>query len=223
MAFTRDITAEGTDATGNTVLALPTNVYNQASGKTLVVQVCWENDSSTCSVADIAGNTYTPLTKVNNGSDAMNTQIFYCLVSLASAVNVVTATFNSGTANYCNVVLNSYTPSGTPSFVAQNSGTGTGTAVATASATAGTMASGSIKDFSGFTMTVGSGWTVVADHAANASHMEDRIDNPGGSIVADGTLSGSANWLAAIATFTDSGGGGSTPTKGRLSLLGVGL
>lgn len=214
MAFTRGVTATNVDATGNPVLTLATSgTFNLAAGKTMPVLVAWENDSGTCSLADVAGNTFTPCTKVNDGVNAMNIQIFYVLSTLASAVNVVTATFPSTTANFCSIWVGVYNPAGTASFVGQNSGTGTSANPASGSATAGTMAVGGVKDFSGsITLTPGTGWSLTQEYVSNASHFIDRIDAPGGSIPANGTLSGSAAWLAALATFTDSGGGGSVNT-----------
>lgn len=219
MAFTRGTTAKNVDASGGTVLTLATaGTYIQPANDLLGVIVMWENDHSTCTVADVAGNIFTACTKVYDGSHDMNIQMFYKLSATGSLVNAVTATFPSGTANYCSIWAGTYTPAGTASFVGQNSGFGTSANPLSASATAGTLALGGVKDFSGsITLTPGANWNLTQEYISNASHFMDRIDNPGGSIVANGTLSSSADWLSALATFTDSGGGGSVfiPPIGR--------
>lgn len=89
-------------ATGGVIGSVGTVVSNQmyvSTGELIVACVRWGNNTSqtVTGVADTAGNTYTPLTRVVNGtSEAI--QYWYCANATGNANNVVTATFsaNSG-------------------------------------------------------------------------------------------------------------------------------
>lgn len=202
---TRDVQAVGTDATGSTFATYPTAAYNQAANKVMVVTVEWEGDLLTCTVADTAGNTFSPATRINDTVHTMNIRQFYCLVSLAHATNVVTATFTSGAADYLTVRVESFTPSGTPAFVGQGSGTGTSTHAVSGSVTGGNFAVGGIKDFSGgLNLTPDSGWTIDYENTANATHFVDSITATTPT-TCGGTFVSSTDWLVSVLTFSESG------------------
>lgn len=202
MSFTRGPVAYG-DTYASSVNTLDTASFNLAAGKLVVVSVMWEGVTGTTTLSDTAGNTYTAGTKVTVDASSKWVQMFYCLSSSANAANVVTADLPDG-ATYAKVCATVYLPGGSASFVAEGTGSGLSAAPATSSFTAGDCAVCAMAEFSGQTGTVGSGWTNVVDDSTNASHIEDRIDSPGGSITGSYSIPG-ANWGIVGMSFSDSG------------------
>lgn len=206
MPFTRGPVAYG-DTYATTVNTLDTSPsFNLAAGKLVVVSTMWEGVSGTASVSDTAGNTYTAGTKVQVDGSSKWVKMFYCLSSASNASNVVTADLPDG-CNYAKVCATVYNPSGSASFVAEGTGAGTSAAPATASFTAGDCAVCAMGEYAGQTGTAGTGWTNVVDDSSNASHIEDRIDSPGGTITGSYSIAG-ANWGIVAMSFADGGGGG---------------
>lgn len=203
MAFTRrTFTGAANGAASTTIAAGP---YSQSAGDLICVLVKWEGGNFTISsVTDTAGNTYvTTLQRARFAANDEQTQICYCLNATANASNTVTVTF-SGSATFREINVQPYQPGGTVSFVAEPTPTtGTGTAAATGSFTAGTLAVSAMAEFSGINAAPGTNWTEQVDDVGTGAHFFDRIDNPGGTIVADATMSSSVDWLAAAASFTD--------------------
>lgn len=207
MGFTRDGTyRKGYSASASSVATDAT--FNLSTGRMVVVCVqTFFNFAQTWSVTDTAGNTYTGLTKYNDGDSVAATQLFYCLSTTASsASNTWTASFGE-TANEPTIAVTVYSFTGTTALVASSGAGGNSAAPASAAITAGQMAVTSVKHYSANTPTAGSGWTEQWTQVDGGPYQQDRIDDPGGTITPQISLSGSAQWVCAGASFSDTASG----------------
>jgi hypothetical protein len=202
--FTKLTQISAEDSSGTGATTNPAAAFNCAAGEVIVVGLKWEGAAGTASVPnDTAGNVYTALTKANNTTQNVFTQLFYCLVAAANAANVVAPAFPTG-ATFRSTQVFRATCTGTPSFVAEGVAieavTDTNPPL-TPAFTAGQYAVAFLGEFAGTTSTPGSGWTEKTDTGANGSHSFDRVDNPGGTITANCTLGTTATWAFAAASF----------------------
>lgn len=92
--YVRTLTATNT-ASGTTLAA---SAFALATGESVFVWVRHETGSTTVSVSDTAGNTYTALSAANTSNGAYG-QWFYCLNATGHASNVVTVTW-AGAQSY---------------------------------------------------------------------------------------------------------------------------
>ena len=193
-------------APATTLPCPPTGSYNLAASKCVVVTLQWEDSSSTgASVTDTAGNTYTPGTVQQVVANPCWIQQFYCLSSTANATNVFTGNYASG-STFRAIQVSVYNLTNTAALVAQATGaSGTSANPATAAFAAGDFAVAGCGDYSGLTTTAGTGWTEQFD--LTGYHIDDRVDSPGGTYIADFTLSGSAPWGIVAMSFSDQAGG----------------
>ena len=213
MGFTRQAGASGSDSSGSGSTTIAAAAFNLVAGRLVVVVAKSEGAAGTIdSVADTAGNTYTPLTGQSYAAGSEGrARMFYCLSATGNATNVVTVTYSSGSSAYRYVRAQSYSYDGTSSFVAQNGANANSAAADSGTATAGKMAAGIIAEFTGAAITPGSGWTETDADTTTGGHFLDRVDSPGGSISCNATVT-SNYWAALIATFTDTGGDTTAPT-----------
>lgn len=118
------------DTTSGTSLALPAT--SLTAGNHIFVYVRWENSSTTVSVSDTAGNTYTGLTATNT-SDGCYGRWFYCLNASGNASNVVTVAWSSArTFRWIGSLQFSCTTS--PAYDTETSGSGASSTSVTSSA-----------------------------------------------------------------------------------------
>lgn len=212
MAFSRDGTVrKGYSASATTVATDST--FNLSTGRLVVVAVqSFFTFNFSWSVSDTAGNTYTALTRYIDGDSTSGVQLFYCLsTTSANASNTWTASYGE-TANEPTIAVMVYSYSGTATLLDSDGAGGNSAAPASPAITAGDCAVAAVKHFSAETTTVGSGWTEQWDQVNGGPYFEDRIDSPGGTITPQISLSASAQWAIAGASFSnDAGGGGSSP------------
>lgn len=210
MAITRGaaITA-AFDRTGTNIASLATGAYSQSAGDMLIVYVRWEaNAALPTGVADTAGNTYVPrITGVSAVVDGL--AIYDCMSCSGNASNVITVTWAAATAQFVMIAPFRYTHTGTMSFNASPAAaTGTSTTPATAAFSAGNMAVGIATNNSGITYSSSNaGWTTQLNDNI-AALIQDRIDSPGGTYAAGGTMTGSDTWEMLAASYTETISGG---------------
>lgn len=214
MSFTRDFTSGsppiGSDSSGSGSSSQATSAgFNLSTGRLVAVRVKWEAANGTCTVADTAGNTYTPATKQRDATHEISTQWFYCLsTTFGNASNIWTATLPTGSL-YRDIVAFIYTPGGIASFIGESGAAqvSADTHAVSAAITAGTLAVCGGSENVGQAATPDSGWTEQSDVAANATHSFDRIDAPGGTVTPGFTFATSTAWTIAGITFSDAGTG----------------
>lgn len=214
MAFTRGLVVTSVDGSGAGSFTQATAAFVMTAGRVAVVAIRWEGDDGTVLVADTALNTWVARTKANDPTNHMNVQLFYVLSATGNATNVLTATFSLNTAAYRSVTVMQYIPGGTATFVASPANaSGTSAGPVTASFTAGNLAVGQIAEFAGTSNTATSPYADTSEQPSVGSHCFDRIDNPGGSITAGGTLGTSTAWIITAASFSDGAAGVSPLNK----------
>lgn len=160
----KDITIANNSFGGN--IATSTTVASSATattaGNLICVGIRWGNATSqtVTGVADTAGNTYTALTAVVNGtSDAE--QIWYAKNITANAANVVTATFSATSAANAIYIWEVSGLDKTSPLVAQPSGVGVGSGTSIATGTFTTGNDNEITFAIGTAFAVGTTWTSV--------------------------------------------------------------
>lgn len=199
-------------ASGGTIA---TGATSHTTGNLLVCCVRHESTATTISVADTAGNTWTPLTKVSHGGTDMHLQLFYVLNCTGNASNVVTATFGANRA-YRGIQVMQF--SGLAAYDEEDSGTAsTATSVtsgAVAIDSAGVVVNG-IAIYGGLTTwSASTGYTLV-QNATDTKYMGMSYELQTGSSSETPGASGSSNdfWIIVSAAFLETGGGGGT-TRG---------
>jgi len=204
MAFTRRTAQIVHNGGGGVDTVIETAAYNQASGDLIVVTCTWETTSTSPTITDTAGNTYTAGTTQQNNSNAQWIRQFYCINCLGHANNVVTATFGAST-NYNSLKVTPYLPAGTAALVDNEVGQfGAFSGVDITGVTAGDLAVFGVAMWSGDAMTALSPWNELDDGGQTGSHLWDRIDSPGGTFDAEATAdSGTAEKCGSVMTFSD--------------------
>ena len=202
----------GSPATGSaggvndTVIAA--SAFNLITGNGVIVGVKCEGVATIDSVTDTAGNTYTGLTAATYTTNGVE-RMFYCANATGNASNVVTGNFSASIAYRGITVWQvSGQDTGAGFLVDSDTQTGSGTTSMTSpSITAGDAAFFFIGEYAGTSATPGSGWTESADDATGAFKAYYRIDSPGGTYAASGTLAASTNYglsILSIASGTTS-------------------
>ena len=186
---------------------IPAPAMNVATGDGLIVGVKCEGTTTINSVTDTAGNTYTAATADATYTTDGHCRLFYCANATANAANVVQGNFSNSIA-YRGITVwqvRGHDP-GAGFVVDSDVQTGSGTATMTSpSITAGDAAFFFIGDYAGTTATPGSGWTEDADDSAAAYKAYHRIDSPGGTYAASGTLAVSTNYGLGIISIAAAG------------------
>lgn len=220
MSFTPETVRSSVDSSGGSATTQATAAFSLGAGRLAIVELTWEGNLGSSSIADTALNTFTPLTKASDANQ-QNAQLFYCLSTTAHATNVVTATLPAG-SQFRSIAVRPYLPSGTASFVAAPANAaGISTTPLTAAFTAGDLAVALVKEFSGgITLTPTSPYASAFEDTSVAVHFINRTDSPGGTITAGGTLGGSTTWLITAASFADAVGG--AVRRNSLGLMGAG-
>ncbi len=201
---------------------------NNTAGNLLVAVI--QVSADVTGVTDTAGNTWQKAVEEENGGGANYLEIWY-VPNCASGANTVTAA-NSFGSSFCHIWVAEYSGADTSSPLDQTASdqntTGDPDSGATSTTTqANELLVGGIANNGARTAT----WTEpdteqYDDASAGASRAlsaADEIVGSTGTYSATGTLSGSADWLAAVATFLEAGGGGAytlTADAGSLTLAG---
>lgn len=199
--------SSGVGGTNDTVIAAP--AINLVTGNAVIVGVKMEASGTINSVTDTAGNTYTGLTDATYTTDG-HCRMFYCANATGNASNVVTGNFSTSVPYRGITVWQvSGQDTGAGFLVDSDVQTGSGTtSITSPSVTAGDAAFFFLGEYAGTSATPGSGWTESADDATGAFKAYYRIDSPGGTYTAGGTLGTSTNYglvimsIAAGATGT---------------------
>lgn len=192
----------GVGGTNDNKIAAP--AINVATGDGIIVGVKCEGAVTINSVTDTAGNTYTGLPDATYTTDG-HCRMFYCANATANASNVVQGNF-SGSIPYRGITVWQVRghDSGAGFVVDSDQQTGSGTATITSPAvTAGDAAFFFLGEYAGTTATPGTGWTEAADDGDFKAYH--RVDSPGGTYAAAGTLGTSTNYGLGIISIAAAG------------------
>lgn len=207
------------DDTSTSTLALP--AINQAAGQLIIASITWESTDTTVTVADTAGNTFTPLTKRKHTTTDMWVQEFYCLNSLSNATNVTTFTW-AAAAPFKHGRVGTFSFAGTAAFGTEGTieltgGTANGPIAITPSGTSANLLHTSNKIFDGSPNSIwaGAGSGTWVEQGPNF----DLIYTQYQPVVGTGAINGGANNSSAAdqvltySTFYEVVGGGATNTS----------
>jgi len=183
---------------------------SNTSGNLIIAAVRASTTSQTVTVTDRLGNKYSDAVQQAQTTDGSQIHIFYAPNVLAGA-NTVTTSF-SGTNNHPWVAVFEYSGlSATSPLDRTASGQGSGSSVSTA-ATAQTRAANELvfgavglPSSSSVAVGAGSGYALEQQDSASGGSRaasEDQTTSAEGAFAANFTLSGAANWSAAVATFS---------------------
>lgn len=185
--------------------SIATGATSHTTGNLLVCCVRHEGATTTISVADTAGNTWTPLTKVTHPGGDMHLQLFYVLNCTGNASNVVTATFGAS-RTFRGIQVQQF--SGLNSYDEENSGTTTaGTSVTSGTVNidgAGVVVNG-IAIYGGLvTWSASTGYTLV-QNTSDTQRMGMSYELETGSSAESPGASGSSNddWIIVSAAFLE--------------------
>lgn len=195
--------------------SIATSAVSHTTGNLLVCCVRHEGATTTISVADTAGNTWTPLTKVTHGGGDMHLQLFYVLNCTGNASNVVTATFGAS-RTFRGIQVMQF--SGLNSYDEEDSGTTTaGTSVTAGTVNingAGVVVNG-IAIYGGLlSWSASTGYTLV-QNASDTARMGMSYELETGSSAESPGASGSSNddWIIVSAAFLEAGSGPTIDTQ----------
>lgn len=195
--------------------SIATGATSHTTGNLLVCCVRHEGATTTISVADTAGNTWTPLTKVTHPGGDMHLQFFYVLNCTGNASNVVTATFGAS-RTFRGIQVQQF--SGLNSYDEENSGTTTaGTSVTSGTVNingAGVVVNG-IALYGGLaTWSASTGYTLV-QNTSDTQRMGMSYELETGSSAESPGASGSSNddWIIVSAAFLEAGAGPTINTQ----------
>ena len=196
--------------------SIATGATSHTAGNLLVCCVRHEGASTTISLADTAGNTWTPLTKVTHPGGDMYLQLFYALNCAGNASNVVTATFGAS-RTFRGIQVQQF--SGLSSYDEEDSGTtSAGTSVTAGTVNidgAGVVVNG-IAIYGGLvTWSASTGYTLV-QNASDTQRMGMSYELETGSSAESPGASGSSNddWIIVSAAFLESGDATATTLSG---------
>lgn len=195
---------------------------SHTTGNLLVCFVRHEDAATTITIADTAGNTWTPLTKVTHPSVNMHGQLFYVLNCTGNASNVVTATFGAA-RTYRGIQVKQF--SGLNSYDEEDSGTtSTGTSVTAGTVNidgAGVVVNG-ITMFGGLaSWSASAGYTLVQNATSGTSDdymgMSYELET-GSSAESPGASAGSNDdWIIVSAAFLEPTGATAVTLSGPTS------
>ena len=184
------------------------DAFVATAGRSIIVGCTHEGLTTTITVTDTAGNTYTPLTKVGHSDGDNWAQIFYAENITGHAANVIRMTVSSSRA-YKAFSGGEYSGLATSSsFVAESNGEATG---ATNVATGNMVATGSgvifavAKSYNDSSWTLGTSMSNLIEEASTFKlhASEDRVIASGGTYTADINRASSTHLLIAGAIFKD--------------------
>lgn len=185
--------------------SIATSAVSHTTGNLLVCCVRHEGATTTISVADTAGNTWQPLTKVTHPGGDMHLQLFYVLNCTGNASNVVTATFGAS-RTYRGIQVMQF--SGLNTYDEEDSGTTTaGTSVTAGTVNidgAGVVVNG-IAIYGGLiSWSASTGYTLV-QNASDTTRMGMSYELETGSSAESPGASGSSNddWIIVSAAFLE--------------------
>jgi hypothetical protein len=175
----------------------------QAVGNLLVAWAAWSNNSSTCTVTDSQGNTWTPLAPSLATGTAIRSQVFWAAAS-AATIDTVTMTLNAAALERDLVISEFSTSVGWPTTRSDSSNAATGTAAnpsttVTASAISDLLYGGVIETAG--TVAAGTGFTLAA--GPNGNGAEYKIGATVGSNTVPISNASSGNYALAVASFLE--------------------
>lgn len=185
---------------------------NCTTGNLLVVFVKHEGASTSLSISDTAGNTYTPLTYRSHSNGDLHGQIFYAKNITGNASNVIRVTC-SASRSYIRIYAHQYSGADTSSpFDQENWGQGSGTSLSTSNITttfANEVLVAGAGEYNIGNYTAGTNYTERLDlngltGGAAVGATEDRIVSATGTYNATMTVSTSDAWILLVASFKSS-------------------
>lgn len=195
--------------------SIATAATSHTTGNLLVCCVRHEGATTTISISDTAGNTWTPLTKVTHPGGDMHLQLFYVLNCTGNASNVVTATFGAN-RTFRGIQVQQF--SGLNTYDEEDSGTTTaGTSVTAGTVNidgAGVVVNG-IALYGGLlTWSASTGYTLV-QNSADTQRMGMSYELETGSSAESPGASGSSNddWIIVSSAFLEAGAGPTIDTQ----------
>jgi len=125
-AFVQSATA---DTSTGSVTSKAVAAINLTTGNNVIVGVRWENNDTTVSISDTAGNTYEQAgTNQQMQTTGAFVALFYCSNATGNASNVITATWGAA-RTYTRVYAIEWSSTYTAAYVSSSQATGTGTAL----------------------------------------------------------------------------------------------
>ncbi len=199
---------QSNSAQGTNVSSLPVSFSSSnTAGNLIVASVRMATTTQTVTIADTVGNTYTSAVSQAQSTDGHQVFIFYAK-NIKAGSNTVTASFSASNAHAWLAVYE-YSGLGTTTALdATAHASGSSTAPSTGSTSTTTVANELVFGACGLpynyagTVTAGSGYTLLQQNTSTS-----RAANEGRSVTATGayagtfSLSATANWSAAVATF----------------------
>jgi hypothetical protein len=175
----------------------------QAVGNLLVAWAAWSNNSSTCTVTDSQGNTWTPLAPSLATGTAIRSQVFWAAAS-AATIDTVTMTLNAAALERDLVISEFSSSVGWPTTRSDAANAATGTAAnpsttVTASAISDLLYGGVIETAG--TVAAGTGFTLAA--GPNGNGAEYKIGATVGSNTVPISNASSGNYALAVASFLE--------------------
>lgn len=197
------------DTASDTSIAASASI-TVAVGDCIHVGVKYEGGTTTCSVSDGLGNTYSQLDKTNHSGGEPELAVFECIVTTGGSC---TPSASLGAARtYRTLIAHFFTPTGGTTFASDSPGfkvgQGNSTTPSTGSYTpsAAGAASCFVATYTVAGVTEGTGWTETYD--ADTGYAEYRILGGAGAITGDCTVGFSDRWVATAVNTIESGGGG---------------
>lgn len=213
MATFHDTAKSGTDNSSGT--STPTaDTLAVTAGDGIYVQCKWEGANAAVATVSDGVDTYTEVTPVqNHTNNDLHIRTFWTTATTTGS-RTITFTLNAARGfRRCSAI--SFTPAGGTTFaldaIATPPATPSNTAAVSAGSASATAAGFAVASFAIYgdrNLTVGSGWTLPAELDNTMAIMEYRVVSGAGSITGDGTFNSGVEWLAHLAIFKETGGGG---------------
>ncbi len=197
-------TARGTDLSGSSYSSISTGSISHTSGN-LIVVACRSYGVATTTVTDVAGNTYTALTRREDGSEAF--QWFYAKNITGSASNVVSCNFSTA-SSYVAVIAFQVSGASTTSPLQSETGALHSASTTWTSPTFSTTGAYSIVFFGASIYNVGVTWTAGLIGGTTADGISgSEPSNVGIAVGEYRSITGAASSITAAMTSTSSTAG----------------
>lgn len=195
--------------------------YNGAvtPGNMLWCEVSCADNQTISGVSDSVNGAWSSAINVNNTPNNQRTALFY-QENTGAGTPTVTATF-SAEANFVHLTIMEESGVATTTPLDKvTSAIGTSNSASSGNvtpATDGQTLAGGMQAF-GVTITATGGWTRRITDVSQECVSFDQVQVTAAAVALTASLSGSTNWLAAIATFTAAAGGGGDTLMGQACL-----
>src|SRR5262245_9072934 len=205
----------GTDAGTTRTSSLAFAAANSA-GNFIAVAIRAGAIGQVFTVTDTRGNTYRNAAQFNETVDGTTLAVFYA-ENIAAGANTITVsdTISGGTLRFAILEYSGVATASTLDVTATAQGSGNVPATPSVTTTAnGDLVIGMLSVANPTTFTAGSGYAIrerVPAAPSTKLTVEDRVLVAAGPVSANGTMTSSDIWGAALAAFRAAGTGGTTP------------